>query len=74
MSAQSKFIENIKPRIGMVVRLTTKLGLWQVLDRAPGVGVWWMLAYNEDARGGDSMYDSATYREMRKTSWTGDES
>ncbi|SEE83471.1 hypothetical protein SAMN04489740_2720 [Arthrobacter alpinus] len=72
MTAQSKFVENIKPRIGMTVRLTTNPGLWQVLDRAPGVGLWWMLAYDEEARGGDSMYSSATYREMRKRDWVND--
>lgn len=48
---QSKYVENIKPRIGMVVRMTIKPGLWQVLDRAPGVGAWWMLAYDDEARG-----------------------
>ncbi|WP_181034039.1 hypothetical protein [Arthrobacter sp. GMC3] len=52
MSTQAKISENIKPRIGMVVKLTDKPGLWQVLDRAPGAGAWWMLAWDDDARGG----------------------
>lgn len=51
MKSKATFDENIKPSIGMIVRLTTNAGLWQVLDRAPGVGLWWMLAFDDEARG-----------------------
>jgi hypothetical protein len=40
----------VNPRRGVDVHLTTKPGTWQILDKSPRRGGWWLLAIDDEAK------------------------
>lgn len=70
---KDKPLENIKPAVGLIVRLENEPGRWQVTSRAPkaeGVSAWWLSPYDEAARMAlphprHGAFRSGTWRTMR---------
>lgn len=68
-----KPLENVKPKVGLVVRLDNEPGRWQITSRAPkseGASAWWLSPYDDLARMAlphpkHGAYRSGTWRTMR---------
>jgi hypothetical protein len=52
--AARSYVPSVKPARGVIVRLDGAPGLWQITDPAPGHGLWWLVAADEDARSAPS--------------------
>lgn len=74
-AAKDKPLENVKPKRGMIVRLTDEPGLWQLLDptpnkpnpRLPGGGFvlaqgWWCTPHDQASRQAEAHPIHGAYR------------
>ena len=78
MSRQEQPLENVKPAVGMRVRLRGEPGLWQITGKAPDGGDWWCGPVDDAAREAPlkpkplGAYRAASYRDMRPHNHEGD--
>ncbi|ALG28053.1 hypothetical protein AOZ07_02930 [Glutamicibacter halophytocola] len=61
-----KKLNPVKPKIGMIVRHEEYPGLWQVLDKSPKRGGFWLLAYDDEAKAVGKWSIEATSLEMKQ--------
>ena len=77
-AAADKPLENVKPSVGMRVRLRGEPGIWQVTANSPDNTGWWCSPVSDDARAAPKKpaplgsYRQASYRDMRPHNFKGD--
>lgn len=77
-AAADKPLENVKPKVGLRVRLRGEPGQWQIVSKAPEGQDWFCSPVNQDARDAPpkppplGSYRQAGYRDMRPHNHKGD--
>ena len=71
MTRQDQPLENVKPKVGLRVRLRGEPGLWQITGKTPDGADWWCGPVDDAARAAPikpkplGAYRQASYRDMR---------
>jgi hypothetical protein len=62
---QASYVPAVKPARGVTVALDGKPGTWQISDKAPERGSWWLVALDAAAKAHAS-FAKATAQEMNR--------
>ncbi|UXE04780.1 hypothetical protein QEH44_gp44 [Arthrobacter phage Shambre1] len=77
-AAKEAPLENVKPKVGLRVRLAGEPGQWQVTAKAPHGADWWCSPVDDEARAARKLppplgsYRQASYRDMRPHNFKGE--
>lgn len=63
---QATFVPSVKPSRGMTVNLSTRPGCWQISDKSPTRGHWWLVAVDAVAKASGSHYAEANGTQMTR--------